>query len=136
MSRVIAIPDHVERTAKVVVDALFQVHLALGPGLLESVYETCVEEELVARGLQVNRQVAIPLQYRSRRVEVGFRADLIVERNLLIELKAAESLHPVHHAQVITYLKLTGIPLGLLVNMNVPRIRDGIHRLFNPSLAS
>jgi GxxExxY protein len=82
------------------------------------------------------REVAIPLRYGAKHLEVGFRADFIVAGSLLIELKAVEALHPVHHAQVITYLKLAGLPLALLVNMNVPRIKDGIHRLFNPSLAS
>lgn len=82
------------------------------------------------------REVAIPLNYGSKRLEVGFRADFIVAGSLLIELKAVEALHPVHQAQVITYLKLASLPLALLVNMNVPRIKDGIHRLFHPSLAS
>jgi GxxExxY protein len=118
------------------VDSIFKVHRTLGPGLLESAYTVCIQEELRSRGIVFAAEVAVPLQYGSRRLESGFRADLIVADSLLIELKAVETLHPVHHAQVITYLKLTNLPLGLLVNMNVPRIKDGIHRLFNPSLAS
>src|SRR3954466_13328641 len=136
MSRMIIVPPEVEVTARTAVDSIFKVHLALGPGLLESVYSACIQEELRYRGLAVQCEVAVPLQYRSKRMEVGFRADLIVSGLLLIELKAVETLHPVHYAQVITYLKLTNLPLGLLVNMNVPRIKDGIHRLFSPNLAS
>ena len=136
MSRIIPVPAEAENTARCAVDAIFQVHRALGPGLLESVYAACLEEELGGRAMQFTREVAIPLRYGSKQMEVGFRADFIVAGCLLIELKAVEALHPVHHAQVITYLKLTGLPLALLVNMNVPRIKDGIHRLFHPSLAS
>jgi GxxExxY protein len=136
MSRVIIVPPEVERVARCAVDSIFKVHRTLGPGLLESAYTVCIQEELRSRGIVFASEVAVPLQYGSRRLESGFRADLIVADSLLIELKAVETLHPVHRAQVITYLKLTNLPLGLLVNMNVPRIKDGIHRLFNPSLAS
>ena len=136
MSRIISVPPDVENTARLAVDSIFTVHRTLGPGLLESVYSTCLDEELRNRKIPFAREIAIPLHYRSKHLEVGFRADFIVDGSLLIELKAVEALHPVHHAQVITYLKLAGLPLALLVNMNVPRIKDGIHRLFNPSLAS
>lgn len=136
MSGSISVSPEVESTARLVVHSIFMVHRTLGPGLFESVYATCLEEELRNQKMLFVREVAIPLRYGSKQLEVGFRADFVVAQALLIELKAVEALHPVHHAQVITYLKLAGLPLALLVNMNVPRIKDGIHRLFNPSLAS
>lgn len=136
MSRTIVVPPEVEIVAHCAVDSVFQVHRTLGPGLLESVYSVCIGEELQKRNIPYAREVAIPFQYGSKYLDMGFRADFIIADLLLIELKAVEALHPVHHAQVITYLKLTKLPLGLLVNMNVPRIKDGLHRLFNPSLAS
>jgi len=136
MSRIIFVPPGVEDIARLAVNSIFSVHRTLGPGLLESVYSTCLDEELRIRKIAFAREVAIPLHYGSRHLEVGFRADYIIAGSLLVELKAVEALHPVHHAQVITYLKLSGLPLALLVNMNVPRIKDGIHRLFSPSLAS
>ncbi len=136
MSRIITVSPDAENTARIAVDSIFTVHRTLGPGLLESVYSTCLEEELRSRNMPFAREVAIPLRYGTKHLEAGFRADFIIAGLLLIELKAVEALHPVHHAQVITYLKLSGLSLALLVNMNVPRIKDGIHRLFNPILAS
>lgn len=112
MSRIIPVPPDVEDTARCAVDAIFKVHRTLGPGLLESVYAACLDDELGSRALPFTREVAIPLRYGSKQVEVGFRADFIIAGSLLIELKAVEALHPVHHAQVITYLKLTGLPLA------------------------
>jgi GxxExxY protein len=127
-------PD-VEAAAREAVDALFQLHTTLGPGLLENVYSSCLEEEFKHRGIRYVREMAIPVEYRSRRLEVGFRADFIVEGKLLVELKTVETILPVHLAQTITYLKLTGLPLGLLANLNVNFFREGIRRLFNPSLS-
>lgn len=135
MTRILFSPE-IELVARNAVDSVFHVHRALGPGLLESVYAECLAEELRTRLITFTKETAIPLSYREKHLEVGFRADFIVAKSLLIELKAVEALHPVHYAQVITYLKLTKLPLALLINMNVPRIKDGIHRLFNPSLAS
>jgi GxxExxY protein len=135
MNRKLVIAPDVEEAARKSVDALFHLHTALGPGLLESVYNSCLEEELNHRGIKHVREIAIPLNYRSRRLEVGFRADFIVEDKLLIELKTVEMLLPVHQAQTITYLKLTGIQLGLLVNLNVNFFREGVRRLFNPTLS-
>ncbi len=134
MNRKLNLSPEVEAIARKTVDALFLVHSELGPGLLESVYGVCLEEELRHRGIKFTREVAIPLHYRTRQLEVGFRADFVVEEKLLIELKAVESLLPVHQAQVITYLKLSKLDLGFLVNFNVPLIKDGMRRLINPNL--
>lgn len=135
MNRKLDIAPDVEEAARKSVDALFHLHKEMGPGLLESAYGCCLEAEFKHRGIRYAREVTIPLNYRSRRMDAGFRADFIVEDRVLIELKAVEGLLPVHQAQTITYLKLTGLQLGLLVNLNVPLIKDGIRRLFNPCLA-
>ena len=134
MNRTLNIPADVEDTARKTVDAIFHIHRELGPGLLESVYANFLELELRHRALPCVREIALPVIYREQRVDIGFRADCIVEGKLLLELKAVEGLLPVHRAQVVTYLKITRLPLGLLVNFNVPLIKDGIHRLFNPAL--
>jgi GxxExxY protein len=112
-----------------IVDAALLVHRTLGPGLLESVYEQCLACELALRGLSVARQVAIPVTYRNIRISAGLRMDLVVGGTVVVEVKASEKLLPVHRAQLLTYLKLSGYQLGLLLNFNVPRLRDGIHRL-------
>jgi GxxExxY protein len=114
-----------------IVDAAIHVHSRLGPGLLESVYETVLAYELQKRGLTVERQVPVPIAYESLRFEEGFRADLIVEKSILIELKSVEALAPVHSKQVLTYLRLLDCRLGLLINFNVPLLKDGIKRIAN-----
>jgi len=124
-----AIPDDVNAIARIVVDAAFRVHSTLGPGLLERVYEVCLAHELRKRGLIVDAQVDLPVFYDGVRLDAGMRIDLIVAGKLLIELKAVETVLPVHKAQVLTYLKLTGHRLGLLINFNVPIIKDGIDRI-------
>lgn len=126
---------HTEKLATEVVDAIFAVHRELGPGLLESVYEECLSLELRSRGIRHERQTAVPVVFRGQRVDIAFRVDLIVDGRLLLELKAVESLLPVHKAQAITYLKLLRLPLGLLVNFNVPLIKDGIKRVINTPAA-
>ena len=123
------IPDDVNAISQVVVDAAFRVHSTLGPGLLERVYEVCLAHELRKRGLSVDLQVELPAFYDGVRLDTGMRIDLIVAGKLLIELKAVEMVLPVHKAQLLTYLKLTGHRLGLLINFNVPIIKDGINRL-------
>ena len=123
------IPDEVNDIARMAVDAAYRVHSALGPGLLERVYEVCLAHELRKRGLTVETQVDLPVIYDGIRLDAGTRVDLRVDGRLLIELKAVEMMHPVHKAQLLTYLKLTGHRLGLLINFNVPLIRDGIERL-------
>jgi GxxExxY protein len=117
--------------AKVVVNLCFNIHKQYGPGLFESVYEELVCYELDKAGLLFTRQRAIPLVHETIRMEVGFRADLIVEDKVVIELKSVENLAEVHYKQVQTYLKLTKLKLGLLINFNVALIKDGIHRIVN-----
>ena len=117
--------------AKIVVDACYHIHTRLGPGLLESVYERILEYELKKRGLRVVRQVPIPVVYDDQLFEEGFRADLIVNGLVILELKSVEKTAPIHRKQTLTYLKLTGLKLGLLINFGAPLIKDGIYRLVN-----
>lgn len=117
--------------AKIVVDAAYQIHVKMGPGLLESVYETVLEHELRKRGLHVERQVPVSIVYDELVVSDAFRADLIVEDLVILELKSVEQMHPVYAKQLQTYLKLTGKRLGLLINFNTKLIRDGITRIAN-----
>jgi GxxExxY protein len=117
-----------DRVAGQVVDAAFKVHSVLGPGLLESVYETCLAHELMKRGLQVQRQIVLPVVYDGLRLDAGLRIDLLVEACVVVELKTVENMLPVHKAQILTYLKLSGHRLGLLINFNVSLIKDGIQR--------
>lgn len=123
------IPHEIDVVARQIVDAAFTVHKALGPGLLENVYEVCLVHELRKRGLRTDHQVTLPVVYDNIRLDAGLRLDLLVEETVIVELKAVERLLPVHKAQVLTYLKLTGRRLGLLINFNVPVIKDGIHRI-------
>lgn len=127
----VRVPAEVERLATVAVDSVFAVHQELGPGLLESAYEACLSHELRLRGVNHQLQLPVPLDYKGIRVEVGYRADMIVEEKLLLELKAVDQLLPVHTAQVITYLRLKKFPLGLLINFNEVLIKHGIHRVLN-----
>lgn len=124
-----AVPERANEVARIVVDAALRVHRELGPGLLESVYEVCLCEELRDRGLRVERQVKLPVRYRGRDLEADLRVDCLVEDVLVLELKSVEALLPIHEAQLLTYLKLTGRRLGLLINFNVPLIKEGIRRL-------
>lgn len=123
------ISEDVNQVAKQIVDAAFNVHSALGAGLLETVYEVCLEYELIKRGLKVNRQVELPVIYDNIHLEAGVRLDLLVNQSVIIELKAVEFLLPIHTAQVLTYLKLSKHRLGILINFNVPLIKDGIKRI-------
>jgi GxxExxY protein len=115
--------------SKRIIGCALEVHRELGPGLLESVYEVCLVHELTKRGLKVSRQVALPVIYDGMQLDAGFRLDLLVCACVVVELKVVEALLPVHKAQVLTYLKLSGHRLGLLINFNVARIKDGIVRL-------
>jgi len=121
--------EAVDRIATEIVDAAYKVHSELGPGLLESAYEACLEHELTKRGLTVRRQVSLPVVYDSIEIEAGYRLDLVVEESVIVELKSVDALLQVHVAQVLTYLKLGGFKLGFLVNFNVTRIKDGIKRI-------
>jgi GxxExxY protein len=115
----------------VVVDAAIAVHKALGPGLLESAYEACLLHELRRRGLTVKAQVPFPIVYDSVELEFGYRIDLLVENTIIVELKACESIAPVHRVQLLSYLKLSRRPLGLLLNFHVAMMKDGIVRIKN-----
>ncbi|HEY2930924.1 MAG TPA: GxxExxY protein [Acidobacteriota bacterium] len=123
------VPYSLDQIARQVVSAACNVHSSLGPGLLESVYEACLAHEVGKRGLSVRRQVPVPVNYDNVRLDLGFRLDLVVKEALIVEIKAVDALHPVHYAQMITYLKLTNLRLGLLINFNVPLIKEGIHRI-------
>ena len=123
------IPAEVDYVAGHVVNAAFRVHSRLGPGLLESVYEVCLVHELTKAGLRVERQVVLPVIYEDIRLDAGLRIDAVVEGCVLIELKAVETILPVHRAQLLTYLKLSGHRVGLFINFNVPVIKDGIVRM-------
>ncbi len=123
------IPSEVERVGKIVLDAAFRVHTALGPGLLESVYETCHAYEIRESGLLVETQVAVPVTYKNMRMEGGLRLDLLVEKCVIVEVKAVETMNPVYEAQLLTYLRLTGVRLGYLINFTVPHLKNGIKRL-------
>ena len=114
-----------------IVDAAIRVHSALGPGLLESAYQACLAFELTSRGLHVETEVGLPVVYRDVRLEVGYRIDLLVESTVIVEIKAVETLLPIHEAQLLSYLKLADKRLGLLINFNVQRLKDGIKRMAN-----
>lgn len=112
-----------------IIGAAIEVHKVLGPGLLESTYEECLCRELVLRDISFERQKEVPIEYKGCRLDCGYRLDLLVKNKLILELKVVERIEPIHEAQLITYLKLTGLNLGLLVNFNVPVLKDGIRRL-------
>ncbi len=117
--------------SKIIVNACYNIHVELGPGLLESVYEEILYYELINQGLKVERQKAIPLIWKDVKMKIGFRADLIVENKVLVELKSVETIVPVHPKQLLTYLKITKLKLGLLINFNEKLIKDGITRIVN-----
>jgi GxxExxY protein len=117
--------------AQQIVDAALRVHMALGPGLLESVYQAALTYELEKRGLRVSPQQAIPVVYESVRIETGFHADLVVENKVIVEIKVVQTVAPVHKMQLLTYLKLADKRLGLLINFNVVLIKNGITRIVN-----
>jgi iron complex transport system substrate-binding protein len=120
-----------DRLARIAVDSGYHLHKEIGPGLLESVYEAVLAEELRLRGLEVARQVSVPLRYKGVVLDNAFKADLVVEGRLLIELKSVERNAPVHAKQVLTYLRLMNLPLGLLMNFGLATFKDGIQRIAN-----
>ena len=117
--------------AKNIVNVAYNIHVKLGPGLLESVYEEILYYELTKHNLAVARQTAIPVVWKNIKMEIGFRADLIVENKVIVELKSVERIAPVHPKQLLTYLKITNLKLGLLINFNEKLIKDGITRIVN-----
>ncbi|MBZ4658498.1 MAG: GxxExxY protein [Desulfacinum sp.] len=122
---------HENDIAKVVVDAALQVHRALGPGLLESVYQAVLAHELKKRGLSVQSQVPIAIRYDDLVLADAFRADLVVEQKVIVELKSVETVQPVHHKQLLTYLRLADLRLGLLINFGAVLLKEGIFRVVN-----
>jgi len=114
-----------------IIGASLQIHKTVGPGLLESAYETALIYELRKAGLNVRNQVALPFNYKDTRLEVGYRIDLIVNEKVIVEIKSIETLLPVHYSQLLTYLRLSGLKLGLLINFNCSKLNDGIHRIVN-----
>jgi GxxExxY protein len=117
-----------EEIGRQVVDAAYKVHVQLGPGLLEKAYEACLFYELQKRGLFVERQVSVPITYDGKLIDDGFRADLLVEHMVVVELKAVQEMHPVYEAQILSYLQLLNRRLGYLINFHVLKIKDGISR--------
>ena len=114
-----------------IIGVCINLHKTLGPGLLESVYENTLAYDLKEIGFDVKQQVTIPLIYKEVKIEAGFRIDLLVDDKVIIELKSVEKLQPVHYAQILTYLKLSGKKLGLLINFNVKLLKNGVHRIAN-----
>jgi GxxExxY protein len=125
----VPIPEKVEAIASIVVDAGLKVHRALGPGLLESVYEHCLAHEIEKRGLQLQRQLSQPITYDGVKIDAALRIDLAVAGVIIVEVKSVEATLPIHKSQLLTYLKLSGCRLGFLMNFNVPLFKDGIQRL-------
>lgn len=125
------LPPELNALTHRIIGACVEVHRALGPGLLESAYETCLCRELSLIGLPFQRQVPLPVEYKGARLDPGYQLDLVIDGRVVVELKAVESLQPIHEAQIITYSKLTGLPAGLLVNFNVPTLIRGTRRFAN-----
>ena len=121
----------INEVSRQIVDAAMRVHSQLGPGLLESAYQACLQYELQKRGMSVVAQVALPVAYDGIKVDAGYRIDLIVEGQVIVELKAIDAIHPIHKAQLLSYLRLSGKKLGLLINFHVLHLKDGITRMVN-----
>ena len=117
--------------SKEVLDAAFKVHTKLGPGLLESAYQECLFYEIKKKGFGIEKEYPLPLEYENVQLDVGYRIDLLVEKKFVVEIKSVESINDVHLAQILTYLKLSDIKLGLLLNFNVARLKHGIKRVIN-----
>ncbi|WP_269514833.1 GxxExxY protein [Brevundimonas subvibrioides] len=124
-----AVSADVNSVGRAVMDAAFAVHRELGPGLLESVYEHCLAQDLTRAGLSVERQVGVPVAYQGERLDVGFRLDLLVDRKVIVEVKAIDTLASIHTAQLLTYLRFSKVRLGFLINFNTLRLKDGFRRL-------
>lgn len=115
----------------VVINSAMEVHTALGPGLLESAYETCLKHELTSRNIKVASQLELPISYKNNLIDSGYRIDLLIEDQLIVELKAVDRILPIHEAQLLSYLKMSNLKIGLLLNFNVTRLKHGIKRLAN-----
>ena len=119
----------INKLTRDVIGAAIEVHKILGPGLLESAYEECLCHELKLRNITYERQKELPIEYKGIKLDCGYRLDIVVARKLILELKSCNNLEPIHKAQLLTYLKLTGIKIGLLINFNVPILKQGIKRI-------
>jgi GxxExxY protein len=122
---------HENEIATKIIKTAIELHKILGPGLLESPYENALAYELKESGLNVKQQVSMPFVYKDIKLDVGYRLDLVVDEKVVVEIKSIDALAPVHYAQLLTYLKLSGLKLGLLVNFNSKLLKDGIHRVVN-----
>jgi GxxExxY protein len=123
--------DNINKLSSQIIGAAIEVHKAVGPGLLESAYEACLSHELKLRGVSFDRQRPLPIEYKGERLDCGYRLDIVVENRIILELKSCEAIEPIHKAQLLTYLRLAGLSLGLLLNFNVTVMRDGIVRIVN-----
>jgi len=120
-----------DELSNIIIGAAIEVHRVLGPGLLESAYEECLCHELSLRGLSFERQRSLPINYKGIKLDCGYRLDLLAEKLVIVELKAVDKIEPVHEAQLLTYLKLSNLWLGLIINFNVPILKEGIKRIVN-----
>ena len=119
----------INKVTETIIGAAIEVHRHLGPGLLESAYQVCLAREMALRGLAFEREVQLPLDYKGVKLDCGYRLDYLVEQCVVIELKAVEAIQPIHEAQLLTYLKLSGCKIGLLINFNVPILKNGLKRM-------
>ena len=123
--------EYLNKLSGIILDCSIEVHRNLGPGLLESVYEVCLCRELSLKGIRFQRQVLLPFNYKGEKLDADYRIDILIEDEIIIELKSVEQMNPVYEAQLLTYLKLADKKLGLLINFNVPRLIDGFKRMLN-----
>ena len=123
--------DELNRISGTIIEFAINVHKELGPGMLEGAYEVCLVHELVRHGFEVQRQVVLPIVYQGVRLDAGYRIDLLIEDSVIVELKAVEKLHPVHEAQLLSYLRMSDLRLGLLINFNEKLLKDGVRRVVN-----
>lgn len=129
MNNVTCFPDEGSQITSKVIGCALEVHKHLGPGLLESVYEECLAFEMKSQGVEFKRQLIVPVHYKGTKIDQGFRLDLLVENKLIVELKAVEKILPIHEAQLITYLKLSNLSLGLIINFNEKMLKNGVKRI-------
>jgi len=123
--------EQINKLSGIILDCSIEAHRNLGPGLLESIYEVCLCKELSLKGIKFQRQVLLPVNYKGEKLDADYRIDILVENEIIIELKSVEQMNPVYDAQLLTYLKLADKKLGLLINFNVPRLIDGFKRMLN-----
>jgi len=126
-----AMVDKTNALSNVILDAAIKVHKALGPGMFENAYELCLHHELGLRGVQSFRQVILPIRYEGIEIEAGYRIDLLVENLIIVELKAVDQLHKIHEVQLLSYLRFSGLKLGLLINFGQPKLMSGVSRVVN-----